>query len=79
VKNYTDLRNAYQKVEKYLKTDLVEENKKLNGIISEYKEMAYNADDVAYKLKQENDSLQEENKTLKQQVPSLKGEIKTIY
>lgn len=79
VKNYTDLRNAYQKVENYLKTDLVEENKKLNGIIKEYKEMAYNADDVAYKLKQENESLQEENKTLKQQVQSLKGEIKTIY
>lgn len=66
-------------VEKYLTTDLVQENKNLQKVTKEFMDKFYKADDIAYDTAIENEKLLEENKNLKEQVKSLKKEIGTIY
>ena len=79
VKNYTDLQTAYQKAEKYLETDVVQENKQLADKVTNNAKIAYKTLDNLEEAHEEIDDLKEENKALKHQVQSLKGEIKTIY
>ena len=78
-KDLEEVQATKQLVEKYMTTDLVEENKRLADMVTNNANIAYDTFDKLDVANNKIVELQKENKTLKNTVKSLKKEIGSIY
>lgn len=78
-KDLEEVQATKQLVEKYMTTDLVEENKRLADMVTNNANIAYDTFDKLDVAKDKIIELQRENRTLKDTVRSLREEIGTIY
>ena len=78
-KDLEEVQATKQLVEKYMTTDLVEENKQLADMVTNNANIAYDTFDKLDVANNKIIELQKENKTLKDTVKSLKKEIGSIY
>ena len=78
-KDLEEVQATKQLVEKYMTTDLVEENKRLADMVTNNANIAYDTFDKLDVANNKIIELQKENKTLKDTVKSLKKEIGSIY
>ena len=78
-KDLEEVQATKQLIEKYMTTDLVEENKRLADMVTNNANIAYDTFDKLDVAKDKIIELQRENRTLKDTVRSLREEIGTIY